>query len=156
MRNTISLSLLTALCLTTSSCAAKPEIPKVIADGFSAYQTSGSKDALALWLKGSPVENDAATSANMNGLLSQVEKAYGKMSGFELIRTVPISPSVQRIYIVIRFERGPLYALFDCFKPSLDKANPTWIVNNLECNIAAKAILPPALLEGSLRPGGPQ
>lgn len=138
-----TLAILIACCLAGSALAAA-DIPSIVTDGIAAYQKSGGKAALAAWLKGSPMENDTTTSIHMSGLLSQIETAYGKMIGFDPIRVVAISPSVQRVYVLLKFEKGPLYASFDCYK-----AQGNWIIPNLDCNTKANLILPPNLLDGS-------
>ncbi|MEK0445292.1 MAG: hypothetical protein RLZZ399_613 [Verrucomicrobiota bacterium] len=133
-----------------ATLAPKPEIPKIITEGLAVYQATGAKEALATWLKGSPVEKDTTTNNNITTLLSQVEGAYGKISGFEPIRLVAVAPSVQRLYFIIKYERGPLYGLFDCFK-----SRSGWVVNNIEFNIVAKAIVPQAILEGTSKVSAP-
>jgi hypothetical protein len=58
-----------------SSALAQSDIPAIVTDGLKAYRESGGKAALSAWLKGSPLENDTTTSANMTGLFSQIEAA---------------------------------------------------------------------------------
>jgi len=127
-----------------NSAFAQKDIPSIITDGLNAYQKSGGKAALAAWLKGSPMENDTTTNIGMSGLLGQIETAYGKMVGFDVLRVVPVSPSLQRIYILIRFEKGPVYASFDCYK-----AAAGWIIPIMNLNTKASEILPASLLSGS-------
>src|SRR5437773_1555036 len=92
-----------------SSAFAQKDIPGVVTDGLNAYQKSGGKAALTAWLKGSPMENDTTTSISMSGLLGQIDTAYGKMVGFDVLQVVLVSPVLQRIYVLIRFEKGPVY-----------------------------------------------
>lgn len=65
----------------------------------------------------------------MSGLLSQVET----------------SPSLRRVYLIIRFEKGPLYASFDCYKPGVE----SWILPQCDFNTKANLVFPPSLIAGS-------
>jgi hypothetical protein len=124
-----------------SSAIAQKDVPGVVTDGLNAYQKSGGKAALAAWLKGSPMENDTTTSISMSGLLGQIETAYGKMVGFDVLKVVTVSPALQRIYILIKFEKGPVYASFDCYK-----ASAGWIIPIFNLNTKASEVLPSNLL----------
>lgn len=120
-------------------------MPGIVIDGLKAYQKSGSKAALAIWLKESPMETgDYSTSVNMDGLLSRIEKSYGKMIGFEPVRTVNLSPSVCRVYLVLRFEKGPAFASFDCYK-----SKEAWTIPSLDIHTKASQVFPPGLIGGS-------
>jgi hypothetical protein len=126
-----------------SSVLAQKDVPSIVTDGLNAYQKTGGKAALAIWLKGSPMENDTTTSINMSGLLGQIETACGKMVGFDVLRVVVVSPALQRIYILLKFEKGPVYAWFDCYRtPS------GWIIPMLNVNTKASEVLPANLLSG--------
>ena len=135
---------LVVVCCLAASASAQTDLPPIISNGLDAYQKTDGKAALAAWLKGSPVENDTTTKMQVNGLLAQIEAAYGKMIGSETLRVVTLSPSMQRVYLLIKFEKGPLYASFDCYK------SPTgWIVPICDFNTKANTILPAGLLAGS-------
>jgi hypothetical protein len=130
----------------SGSAFAQKDVPSVVTDGLNAYQKSGGKAALAAWLKGSPMENDTTTSITMSGLLGQIETAYGKMVGFDVLQVVTVSPALQRLYILIRFEKGPVYASFDCYKGSVG-----WIIPIMNLNTKASEVLPANLLSGPTR-----
>jgi len=61
--------------------------------------------------------------------------------GFETIRIVPVSPSLQRVYVLLKYERGPAYLSFDCYKPDAN-----WIIPRMNYDIKPEAILPERLL----------
>ena len=89
------------------------------------------------------MENDTTTNIQMTGMLSQIETAYGKMIGFDSLGVVAVSPSLQRVYVLIKFEKGPLYASFDCYK-----TEGGWIIPIMDCNTKANLVLPQSLLDG--------
>jgi hypothetical protein len=136
-----------ALCLAgflVASAFAHAEIPSIVTDGLAAYQKSGGQAALKVWLKGSPMESDTTTTMQMNGLFSQIDTVYGKMIGFDSVRVVRISNSTERIYLVMNFEKGPMFTYIDCYK-----VNSGWIIPILECNAKASTVFPQKLLDGS-------
>jgi hypothetical protein len=142
MKTTVVLILL--ICSLTASASPEPEIPAIVTDGLKVYQKSGSKAALEVWLEGSPMDGEEGPEASLRGLLSQIEKAYGKMIGFEPVRTANFSASVRRVYLVLRFEKGPAYMAFDCYKQG-DK----WTIPSLDVNTKVTQVFPPALISGS-------
>lgn len=126
-----------------ASSHARTDTPAVVTDGLATYQKSGGKEALAAWLKDSPLEKETAVRINMEGVLAQIEVKYGKMIGFEHIRSVSVAPSLHRIHIPVKFERGPAYAVFDCYKTDRGRMIPA-----LDLNANLTAILPPNILGG--------
>jgi len=92
------------------------DTPKIVISGMEAYKTSGFEGAFAIWLKGSPLENDKTTMTNLKGAITQIEATYGKMKGYEVLRVVKISTATTRTYAEIRYEKGPLFLYVDCYK----------------------------------------
>lgn len=135
---------LISLCSIATAALGDADIPGIVTDGLKVFQKSGGKAGLAAWLKGSPMENDTTTNISVNGLLSQVETAYGKLIGFEPVKIVNFSPSVRRVYLIMRFEKGPLFASFDCYKPG-----EAWILPQVEFHTKANVVFPAALVAGS-------
>lgn len=113
--------------------------PAIVTDGLNAYYRNGAKAALNVWLAGSPLENNFSPEG-----FAQIEKAYGRMLGYEIIRVVPVSPSIQRVYVLIKYEWGPAYVAFDCYKP-----DTRWIIPMLSYNTKPTAVLPERLLIGT-------
>jgi hypothetical protein len=142
MKNGI-LILQATLCL-GGSALADAKLPTIVAEGLAAYQKSGGPAAITAWLKGSPLEDDSTSTIHINELLGQIETDYGKMIGFDLVRIVTVSPAVQRVYLVLKFERGPVYASFDCYKTGAG-----WIIATMDANTKANAVFPPRFLDGS-------
>src|ERR1700748_25993 len=105
MKSTLATILIT--CLIAGSAFAQKDIPNILREGLNALQNSGGKAAVAIWHKGSPMENNSAATASNERFLAEVEGDYGKMLGFELIRIVSLSPSCEWVYIVIKYEKGP-------------------------------------------------
>ena len=131
----------TALLLQTL-CFAQNEAPDVVKRGFDAYLKSGAQAGIDEWIKGSPVQNDQSGRLQLVGGLTTIESAYGNFTGWELIRVVILSASTRRVYVVAKYEKGPLFMSFDCFKST------EWIIPTLDLNTKANLVLPSNLLGG--------
>jgi len=116
-------------------------LPEVVSKGLNALKYSGSASALDAWMVGSPMEKDAAGRSKILGALSSAEGLYGRSTGYEIIQMFSLTPSTLRIYGVILFEKGPLYARWDCFKTA-----DGWVVPEFIVNTAAEKVIPAELM----------
>ena len=119
------------------------DVPKLITSGLDAYKTTGSAEAFTIWLKGSPLEADKTAMASLKDSFTQVEAMYGKMIGYEVLRTVKISSRTNRVYAEIQYEKGPLFMYLDCYR-SLNG----WIVPMMKFHTDADKILTNEPLNG--------
>jgi hypothetical protein len=119
------------------------DVPKLVTNGLDAYKATGSTEAFAIWLKGSPLEADKTTMSSLKDSFTQVETMYGKMIGYDILRTVKISSRTNRIYAEIQYEKGPLFMYIDCYK-SLNG----WIVPMMRFHTDADKILSNEALSG--------
>ena len=117
-----------------------PEVPQIVLAGFKAYETTNARAALVAWLEGSPVSNPA-TIEQMLATLGPIEGAYGTIVGHEIVRVVSVSPSVRQVYGIIRYERGPLFVSFQCYRAGKD-----WIIPMLLSNTRITEVFPASLL----------
>ena len=125
----------------TASAFAEPDPPNIVLAGLNAYRQDGSKAALNVWVKGSALEFDCPPDG-----FAAIEKTYGRMIGFETIRVVPVSASMERVYILVKYERGPAYFSFDCYKADSD-----WIIPMMSYNTKPAAVLPERMLVGGTK-----
>src|ERR1700677_2625597 len=114
------MKLLTALSIAglIGASSLRAEVPAIIANGFEAYKSSGSKAALAVWLRG------AQSSAGINtaglppdtspGLDSS--NAFGPMETYEVLAMYSPSSRLRRIYAVAYFPQGPVFCSFDLYR----------------------------------------
>jgi len=112
-------------------------LPPVMVSGLDGYKTKGAEEAVRLWVKDSPLEgsNDNATQISV---LRQAEQSYGAYQWYELISTRAVSPRTMVIYLVLDYERGPLFARF-----TLYHSNHRWIMTYFDVNSREENIFPP-------------
>jgi hypothetical protein len=124
--------------------AARADVPSIIASGFDAYKASGSKGALAVWLRGAPPSANIAT----NGLPQDIgtgtdsTDSFGPMESYEILAMYSPSTRLRRIYAVAYFPQGPLFCSFDLFKIS-----GSWTTYGLKFSVTPDQVLPVDLIE---------
>ncbi|HXY54696.1 MAG TPA: hypothetical protein VEM40_08505 [Nitrospirota bacterium] len=119
------------------------DVPRIVLDGLNAYKSAGFTEAFNVWLKGSPMESDKTTTMNLKGGFTQIESIFGKMIGYDVLKTTNISPVTNRTYIEINYEKGPLFLYFDNYK------SPSgWIIPTMKFHTEADKILPSDMING--------
>ena len=137
-----ALSLFAAAILALSpGLKADDAIPDIVTKGTEALAKEGAAAAIDVWLQGSPINSDSAGKSKLLGGMSAVQDLYGKPLGFELIESFAMTPSLTRVYGIITYEKGPLYARWDCYKSA-----GGWIVPEFLVNTTAEQVLPQSLL----------
>ena len=137
----IRMILLCTISLVQAAKAAD-EVPPVAVAGLNAYRTNGLKAAYEICSKGSLEDDKASRDAAVSGL-PQVESTYGRVSGYDVSRAVPIGSAVKRMYLVLFSEKGPVYAYIVCYK-----TGEKWCVTDLVLHTKANALFPASLLGG--------
>jgi hypothetical protein len=126
--------------------AARADVPSLIAGGFDAYKASGSKGALAIWLRGAqPTLNNAVRIGLPvldNGSGAEPTDTFGPMESYEVLAAFSPSARIRRVYAVAYFPQGPLFCRFDLFKLS-----GSWVTYDLKFSTAADDILPADVIE---------
>lgn len=103
---------------------------------MDAYRNKGPEEAVKAWIKGSAIEGskDALSQANV---LRQIQDYYGAYQTFEMAGSRDISPRTKMFYLVLDFEKGPLFAQFIVYRPDKE-----WILAYFNFNTKAEAIFP--------------
>jgi hypothetical protein len=104
------------------------DIPPFLIGGMDAYKATGPDDAVKAWIKGSPVEGskDALSQAN---LLRQVQDFYGAYRNFDVVSARELSTSTRIIYVILNYDKGPLFAKFVIYR-----AEQGWILTSFNFN----------------------
>ncbi len=111
-------------------------LPTVIVYGLDAYRDKGPDEAVRAWIKGSPLEGSKDALSQSNNL-RQVQDYYGAYRTFEVIGSRDISPRTRVLYLVLDYEKGPLFARFVVYR-----SDDGWILTSFNFNTKQEAILP--------------
>ena len=134
-------ALVLMLCVFVTSNAFAENTPKIVVSAFDTYKTLGYDEAFNVLLKGSPLESDKTTMMNLKGGFTQIEAMYGKMIGYEILKSVLISTSTNRTYAELRYEKGPVFVLIDSYK-----SPKGWIVPIMKFHTEAEKVFPENLI----------
>jgi hypothetical protein len=126
--------------------AQQKDVPPVVLSGLQVYKAEGAAAAVKAWLLNSPVGDDAALISNTTAALKRIQTTYGTLIGHDILQSSPLGSRGARNYVILLFERGPLYAYFDTYRTSKG-----WIVTGFLFNGKPDEILPHSLFEGNLR-----
>ncbi|MEA3211105.1 MAG: hypothetical protein QOE70_4162 [Chthoniobacter sp.] len=142
MKTLVALTLLSLLPLAAHLEAQETTLPPVVPKGFEEFQKNGTLAAMGVWLAGSARDTDDDWD-RATAKMESIQNTFGRMLGYEVIRIVVLSPSTQRVYAAVKFEKGVAWMSFDCYKPL-----KVWIVARFDFGTNANLILPPNILGG--------
>ena len=97
---------------------------------------------MAAWFAGSSKENDDDQD-RAAARLNNMQTTFGRFSGYEILRSVPLTTSTERVYAAVKFEKGVAWISFDCYRPG-----KVWIVVRFDFATNANLVLPPNILGG--------
>lgn len=115
-------------------------MPKIISNALEKYQKEGADNLIPNLLIGSPIEGDKNALSQVN-LLKQIETFYGKYINSELYKSISINQSINLIYFVMNYEKGPLYG-----SATVYNANGKEIVSTFNFHTDIKQIIPSELI----------
>jgi len=112
------------------------DVPGLITAGLDAYKAKGPEEAIRVWVRNGPLDGDkdAMSQANM---LRQVQDWYGAYQSYDVITGRDLTQRVKIIYMVMNFEKGPLFAKFVCYRSDRE-----WTVTNFVLNTKEMVVLP--------------
>ncbi|MCL2659972.1 MAG: hypothetical protein FWD64_05585 [Acidobacteriaceae bacterium] len=113
-----------ALAQTSDSGNAPDALPPVINDGLELYKTHAPDAMITTWIKGGPLEGNRDAYAQI-GFLRQVQDLYGVYQGYEVVVSQTLSQRTEVFYLVMHYEKGPLFAKFVVYK-----ARAGWVVTS--------------------------
>lgn len=111
----LGLSLLLLTTPNRSAAQPAPPVPSLIQEGLNAYAQSGLGTALQLWLHNSLLDRATLLRSEL-AALKYADANYGLFESGEVMRLAEITPRVTRVYLVMYYEKAPLWAWFDLYK----------------------------------------
>ena len=115
MRTRLFLICIVLLACSRGLVADEPDPWLAIRTGLEKYKSEGAAAAIQSWIKGTYLEGTKEAAAQANNLRS-VEEYYGKYVTFHRVKRFVITPTSQICFLVMDYERGPLFAMFLVYK----------------------------------------
>jgi hypothetical protein len=120
---------------------ARPPIPDLINQGLTAYAQNGLSNALQIWLQNSLLDRATLLRGEL-AALKYADAQYGLFESGEVMRVAVITPRVTRVYLVLYYERAPLWAWFDLYRTR----NGSQVISDVYFSPKVQVILPPDLV----------
>lgn len=139
MRRLLSLGLL-VLFAPLPARAQAPVLPPLVLTGLKTMVEGRCRVALTTWTSTWPEE----AAAGRDRLISGCEELskFGAVDGYDLVRVVDVTPSLLRIYVVLRYDIQPVYLVLVAYAPD----TKTWKINAVLWNTNPDDIFPPELV----------
>lgn len=110
------ITLALALGFTASANAQpRPQPPALINQGLLAYAQNDLNTALQIWLQYSLLDRTTLLRGEL-AALKYADAHYGAFESGEVMHIAVITPRVTRVYLVLYYERAPLWAWFDLYQ----------------------------------------
>ncbi len=116
------------------------EPPPIVLTGLQAYKDHGPDEAVRAWIKGGPMEGSRQVLVQANNL-RDVQEIYGGYRWFDVVSVRSIASRTRIVYLVLNFERGPVFAKFNTYR-----SEQGWIVVSFEFNTKENIVFPPEVL----------
>jgi len=130
------------LCLAPGAFAqSRVQPPALINQGLLAYAQNGLGTALQLWLQNSLLDRTTLLKGEL-AALKYADANYGAFENGEVMHTVSLTPRVTRVYVVLYYERAPVWAWFDIYRTR----HGTEVISDVYFSAKVQVILPPELI----------
>jgi hypothetical protein len=123
--------------------AQQADLPPVLSRAFALLQADSLEAATRLWARTwtSPADSGKA-EAILDGMRRTREMA-GAFRGYDVIRTEAVSPHLKRTYVLMLYERVPVYGQFLMYNPG---ANPAaWQMQTVNWNTEVDKVWPASM-----------
>lgn len=111
-------------------------LPPIVVLGLEAYKSNGPEEAVRTWIKGGSLDGSEEALSQAN-VLRQIQEFYGAYRAFEIVSTKDLSPKTRVVYLVLDFEKGPLFAKFVVYR-----SGQGWVVAYFNFNTKEELVFP--------------
>lgn len=137
----VSLAILFTGLFSITQAQSRLQPPALINQGFLAYSQNGLNAALQIWLQNSLLDRATLLRGEL-AALKYADTHYGSFENGEVMHTVAITPRVTRVYLVLYYEKAPLWAYFDLYR----LRNGNQAISDVFFSPKVQVILPPDLI----------
>ena len=118
--------------------AQQQDVPPILSRAFALLQVDSIDAAGQLWSRTWTGSADSGKAEIISQGFKDARAAGGRFRGFDVVKTESITPHLRRFYILMLYERGPMYAQFLIYNPGVTPGG--WQVQTVSWNVdVAKA-----------------
>ena len=132
-------ALVIALVMLHAPARAQTGPQTVVVKGLQMWSSGHCRDAIDAWTSSWSGQDAFQRTQLVNGcdLLEQM----GTIEGYDILRTVDITPHLQRVYVLLRYEKQPVYLLVAAYESKDD-----WKIVTVNWNTDPDKVVPSELL----------
>ena len=111
-------------------------LPPVVLTGLKTMAEGRCRVALTTWTSTWPEEAAAGRERLLAGC-DELAK-FGGIEGYDVVRVVDVTPNLERIYVVLRYDIQPVYLVLIAYAPD----TKLWKIDAVQWNTNPDDILP--------------
>jgi hypothetical protein len=117
---------------------AQTPLPPVVQQGLDSLQLGRCQQTMDLWVASWP----EMQKAQMAPTCSALQQYAGEYRGYEVLKTIDITPHLSRVYLVLLYSIQPVYLLLVLYRPG----DTQWRVNTLNWNTDPDKVVPASIM----------
>jgi hypothetical protein len=131
-----------ALAVSTPAGAQAP-IPPLVTKGLQALQEQRCRDAFDIWTADWQWPRDTERRQELMASCDFLAEVGASLRGYDIFRVVAVTPHLSRIYIILRYERHPMYLMISAYAP----VDGEWRVTAINWDRDPDKVFPPTILD---------
>jgi hypothetical protein len=105
----------------TTSASVAEHLPPPMLKGLQALQDGKCRDAFDLWTSSWQSGDDAVKRQQLMSGCELLAQVGGPFHGYDIVRVVNVTPHLCRAFVLLRYEKQPMYLLLTAYAPSDDQ-----------------------------------
>jgi hypothetical protein len=127
---------------------AQERLPPLVVRGLQALQEQRCRDAFDIWTADWQWPRDTERRQELMATCDFLQSIGAALHGYDVFHVVTVTPHLRRIYIVLRYERHPMYLMLSAYAPVDDD----WRVTAINWDRDPDKVFPESILDLQ-RPG---
>lgn len=132
------LVVLLAMVVVPRPLAAQDELPRIVHQGIDLMRSGNCTEAMDLWIGHWPDPQ----KSQMYDSCAVLQELGGTLHGYDVLRIVPLTSHVTRVYLVLLYQKQPIYFMVLVYKPG----EQAWTVNTINWNTDPDKVIPKELV----------
>jgi hypothetical protein len=122
--------------------AAQSQLPPIVTRGLVALQEQRCRDAFDGWTGDWQSPRDTERRQQLMASCDFLAEVGASLRGYDVYRVLYVTPHLARIFIVLRYERHPMYLMVTTYAPENE-----WRVTDINWDRDPDKVFPPSILD---------
>ena len=122
-----------------SAAVAQDAVPRPVTEGLQSLAVGHCASAMTRWTAWWTRSDDATKRNQLIASCPVLDSVGGALLGYDVIKVLDVTPHLRRVYILLRYERQPLYMMLTAYAPD----GTGWKVMAVNWNTDIDKVVPP-------------